>query len=55
VIAFTEPDAESRLPLLADKSAQGPVTTFICQNYACKAPILAAGEAEKKLATDAHG
>jgi uncharacterized protein YyaL (SSP411 family) len=49
VIAFREPNDESSLPLLADKPAIGPVATYICQNYACKAPILGADEAERQF------
>jgi uncharacterized protein YyaL (SSP411 family) len=55
VIAFKETGAESPLPLLADKTARGPVTTYICQNYACQAPIPTAAEAEKRLTADERG
>ncbi len=54
VIAFRKPKEESPLPLLADKPANGPVATFICQNYACQAPILGADEAEKQFTTEAR-
>src|SRR5262249_15019659 len=52
VIAFGEPGdaAAAKLPLLADKTAQGPVTTYICQNYACQAPLIGAAAAEEGLA-----
>jgi uncharacterized protein YyaL (SSP411 family) len=33
----TRPDL---LPLLADKTPQGAVTTYICQNFACQAPLI---------------
>jgi uncharacterized protein YyaL (SSP411 family) len=33
---------EETLPLLKDKTAQGPVTTYICQDYACQAPLVGA-------------
>ena len=49
VVAFKEPDTESPLPLLADKTAQGPVTTYICRNYACQAPLIGAEAAETAL------
>jgi uncharacterized protein YyaL (SSP411 family) len=54
VVAFREPSDPNAasLPLLADKTAQGPVTTYICQNYTCQAPIVGAEEAERQLATD---
>jgi uncharacterized protein YyaL (SSP411 family) len=55
VVAFREPNAQSSLPLLADKSENGPVATYICRNYACEAPILGAEEGKKRLTTDAHG
>jgi uncharacterized protein YyaL (SSP411 family) len=54
VVAFREPHVKSSLPVLADKSATGPVATYICENYACQAPILTADEAEKRLAADGH-
>jgi uncharacterized protein YyaL (SSP411 family) len=52
VVAVAEPgDAEAaKLPLLADKSLQGDVTTYICQNYACQAPLIGAEAAEPALA-----
>jgi hypothetical protein len=52
VVGFKEAGADSPLPLLADKDAQGPVTTYICRNYACQAPILTAEEAEKRLTAE---
>ena len=54
VVAFREANADSPLPLLADKPAQGPVTTYVCQNYACQAPILTVEEAELRQVTDGH-
>jgi uncharacterized protein YyaL (SSP411 family) len=35
--------------LLADKTAQGAVTTYICQNFACQAPLVGAEAAEQVL------
>jgi uncharacterized protein len=52
VVAFRESNAESSLPLLADKPANGPVATYICRDYACEAPILDAAEAEKHLTAE---
>lgn len=49
VVALKEPDTESPLPLLADKAADGPVTTYICRNYACQAPLIGAKAAETAL------
>jgi uncharacterized protein YyaL (SSP411 family) len=39
------------VPLLAGKTAQGAVTTYICQNYACQAPIIGAEALEQALET----
>jgi len=51
VIAVGEPGdaAAARLPLLADKTRQGAVTTYICQNYACQAPLVGAEAAVQAL------
>jgi uncharacterized protein YyaL (SSP411 family) len=37
------------LPLLADKKADGTVTTYICQNSTCAAPLVGARALEKEL------
>jgi uncharacterized protein len=52
VLALAAPgDAEAaKLPLLVDKASQGAVTTYICQNYACQAPLVGAEAAEGALA-----
>jgi uncharacterized protein YyaL (SSP411 family) len=47
VVAFkpaTGADAnlERMIPLLAGKTAQGPVTTYICQDFTCQAPVVGA-------------
>jgi hypothetical protein len=39
------------VPLLAGKAARGPVTTYICQNYACQAPLVGAEALEQALQT----
>jgi uncharacterized protein YyaL (SSP411 family) len=51
VLALRAPDdaAAAKLPLLADKEAKGPVTTYICQNYACQAPLVGAEVAERAM------
>jgi uncharacterized protein len=51
VVAAAEPgDADAaKLPLLADKKPQGAVTTYVCQNYACQAPLVGAATAEAAL------
>jgi uncharacterized protein YyaL (SSP411 family) len=37
------------LPLLAGKKADGAVTTYICQNFTCKAPLVGVRALEKEL------
>jgi uncharacterized protein YyaL (SSP411 family) len=37
------------IPLLTGKVAAGPVTTYVCQNYACREPLVGAGAVEKAL------
>ncbi len=41
---------ETSLPLLEGKKALGPVTTYICQNYACQEPIVGLEGLETALA-----
>jgi uncharacterized protein YyaL (SSP411 family) len=33
-------DSANAIPLLADKTAQGDVTTYVCENFACQAPLI---------------
>ena len=33
-------DADEALPLLKDRKALGPVTTYVCENFTCQAPII---------------
>src|SRR5207248_210337 len=42
--------AEEVLPLLAGKTANGGVTTYICQNFACQTPLIGAAALEAALA-----
>jgi uncharacterized protein YyaL (SSP411 family) len=35
-------ELEALLPLLAGKTAQGDVTTYICENFTCQAPLVGA-------------
>jgi uncharacterized protein len=45
---------EELLPLLAGKTASGGVvTTYVCQNFACQAPLVGTGAAEAALAAKA--
>ncbi len=53
VVALKAPDdasAEKTVPLLAGKSPAGPVTTYICQNFTCQAPLVGAEAVEAALA-----
>jgi uncharacterized protein YyaL (SSP411 family) len=52
VVAFKAGDGDAKaleeaVPLLRDKSALGDVTTYICQDFACQAPLVGAAAAEK--------
>ncbi len=52
VVAGTGPSApirEDLLPLLADKPARGPVTVYICKDFACQAPLVGADAVEAAL------
>jgi uncharacterized protein YyaL (SSP411 family) len=50
VLAFRDTDVEDGgIPLLRGKPAQGPVTTYICKDFACQAPLVGAAAAEKEL------
>jgi uncharacterized protein YyaL (SSP411 family) len=53
VMAFKPADkdkaAEDTVPLLRDKPAKGDVTTYICQSFACQAPLVGAEAVEKTL------
>jgi uncharacterized protein YyaL (SSP411 family) len=52
VVALKAPGAavpEDVLPLLAGKEAQGAVTTYVCRDFACQAPLVGAEAAEKAL------
>jgi uncharacterized protein YyaL (SSP411 family) len=53
VVAFHDPATgapPAEIALLADKPMQGTVTTYVCRDFACRAPLVGAGAAEKALA-----
>jgi uncharacterized protein YyaL (SSP411 family) len=56
VVALKRPDAgpeaEEAVPLLAGKSGQGEVTTYICRDFACQAPLVGAAAAREALLQD---
>ncbi|GIW80593.1 MAG: hypothetical protein KatS3mg105_2400 [Gemmatales bacterium] len=41
--------ATSRLPLLKDKESKDSVTTYICENFACRAPLIGSAAVEETL------
>ena len=42
--------AEKALPLLAGKTAAGPVATYVCEDFTCRAPLVGAEAVEAALA-----
>jgi uncharacterized protein YyaL (SSP411 family) len=51
VVALKPPTAADAdpIPLLAGKTAAAEVTTYLCQNFTCQAPLLGPEAAEKAL------
>jgi uncharacterized protein YyaL (SSP411 family) len=50
VVAAQSADTDTGLvPLLADKTARGAVTTYICQDFACQAPLVGVEALEAAL------
>ena len=45
------PVREDLLPLLADKTAQGAATLYVCRDFACQAPLVGAEAVEAALGT----
>ena len=45
------PVREDLLPLLADKTAQGAATLYVCRDFACQAPLVGAEAVETALTT----
>lgn len=43
------PRVEELVPLLAKKNDQGGVTTYICRDFTCQAPVVGAGNLERAL------
>jgi hypothetical protein len=51
VVAYHDPAAGSaEIPLLADKSVTAAVTTYLCRDFACRAPLVGADAVERELA-----
>jgi hypothetical protein len=59
VVAFQAPGAgasvEKLIPLLEGKPAGEGVTTYLCENFVCQAPLLGADAVAKALAEPATG
>ncbi len=56
VVALKAPSdtkAEQVVPLLAEKSALGDVTTYICQDFTCRTPLVGLDALREALAQDA--
>lgn len=51
VVALQPPGkpVPEQVPLLRDKSGQGDVATYICQNFTCQAPMIGAAAVENAL------
>jgi uncharacterized protein YyaL (SSP411 family) len=52
VVALKPPGddrSDAALPLLAGKTASGPVTTYVCENFTCAAPLVGAAGVEELL------
>ncbi|MBI1915712.1 MAG: thioredoxin domain-containing protein [Planctomycetes bacterium] len=50
LMAPTTPGADAMIPLLAGKTVQDGVTTYICQNFTCQAPLTGAAALDAALA-----
>jgi hypothetical protein len=52
VVALKTPagSEDQTVPLLKDKPAQGEVTTYVCQDFSCQAPLVGAEAVETRLA-----
>jgi uncharacterized protein YyaL (SSP411 family) len=55
VLALKTPESEDQkleelIPLLANKTGQGTVTTYVCQNFTCQAPLVGAEAVEAQFA-----
>jgi uncharacterized protein len=42
-------ELDRTLPLLADRTAKGAVTTYVCQDFTCGEPLVGAEAAERAL------
>ncbi len=59
MLAFHDPAtgaAPDFIPLLKDKPAvNGAVTVYVCENFACQAPLVGADAVEKHFASHQSG
>ena len=51
VVAWKATGSEEALPLLKDRSALGNVTTYVCEDFTCQAPIIGAKALQEQLAS----
>jgi uncharacterized protein len=53
VVAFHDPsvggEASTVVPLLRDRPAKGEVTTYVCENFTCQAPLVGADAAMRAI------
>jgi uncharacterized protein YyaL (SSP411 family) len=52
LVAFHDPavgEPAAAIPLLQDRPAQGDVTTYVCENFACQAPLVGAESAVRAI------
>ena len=50
VVAWKAKDSKVTLPLLQDRTALGEVTTYVCENFTCQAPIVGTKALQESLA-----
>ena len=53
VVAWKASKDDGSLPLLKDRAALGNVTTYICENFTCQAPLVGAAALANRLAGNA--
>ena len=53
VVALAPGPSDAPVALLSGKTSAGAVTTYLCENFACQAPLVGAEAAEKALVSPA--
>jgi uncharacterized protein YyaL (SSP411 family) len=54
VVAWKAGDEHSAVPLLKEKKPLGNVTTHVCENFACQAPLVGVQALDAKLKSSTH-